>query len=204
MFFNSNSSVEDFDNTLTNESSIMYNDETIVSNKLWTLKFKPPTYNDALNFINKFKNTHYNKQFQFKYNNVIENIRKNLLSISIPVGCSSNFFASENNIILEPLKQPPSYLMAFKWLETYNSKNKRKQKCLQNNKRKGFMTPESLTKSILLKRSHQTSTPNSSKEYNSSLFTPNKKKCKSLKSKRKLSTLFLDSLNVRNIVIHLY
>lgn len=200
MFCNSNNSIEDYGNSiLTNESLISYNNETIISNQFWTLKLKPPTYNDALNFINKINNIYYNKKFNLKYNNVIENIRKDLLSLSFPVGYDSNFFASENNIVLEPLKQPPSYLMAFKWLEKHNLKNKCRKKILQNNKRKGLMNPESINKSILLKKRHHTSTPNSSnsKVYISSPYTPIQIEYKTLKSKRKLGTLFLNSLKVR-------
>lgn len=203
MFSSSNNSIEIEDNTLNYELVSMCNDKTIISNKLWTLKFKPPSHNDALSFIDKLKNFHYKKQFQFKNNNVIDNIRKNLLSLSLHVGNDLNFFASESNIILEPLKKPPSYTMAFKWLETRYSKNKHKKKNIQNNKRKGLMTPESLSKSILLKKVIH-STPNSSqnKLYNSSPSTSiRRENNKCLKSKRKLSTLFLDALNVRTLIL---
>lgn len=201
MFCNSNNSIsiENDNNTLTNDSFISYNNETIISSQFWTLMLKPPTYNDALNFINKTKNIYYNKKNNVKYNNVIENIRKDLLSLTIPVGYNLNFFASENNIILEPLKQPPSYLMAFKWLETYNLKNKYRKKTLQNNKRKNFMTPESITKSILVKKKHYTSTPNfSNSKLYASPYTPIQKEYtrKNVKTRRKLSTLFLNTLNV--------
>lgn len=203
MFCNSNSSTGAYDkNILIHESSTGYNDETNNSYKLWTLNLKPPTHNDARQFIEQLKNIHYNKQCQLKYNNIIDNIRKDLLSFSFPIGNSLNFFASESNIILEPLKQPPSYLMAFKWLESRCSKYKYKKKTIQCNKRKGIITPESISKSILLKKMNH-STPNSSqsKYHTSSLYTPRKKENKFLKSRRKLSTFFLDSLNVRNYTI---
>lgn len=198
LFCSSNSSVEiNNSNTLIYESSSRYNDETIVSHNLWTLKLKPPTYDDALNFIDKFKHINYSKQSQLKYNNVLENIRKNLLSLSFHIGNDVNFFASESNIILEPLKKPPSYEMAFKWLESRCSKNKFKKKNIQSNKRKGLLTPQSITKSLQLNKINH-STPNSSQsKFYSSPYTPKIKENKSLKSKRKLSALFLDSLHVR-------
>lgn len=200
MFCSSNSSVDVLDNnTLNYIPSAKCNNETNISNTLWTLELKPPTHNDALNFIDKFNNFHRYKQLQLKHNNVIENIRRGLLSLSFAVGNDLNFFASESLIILEPLKQPPSYLKAFKWLETRNSKYKHKKLTLESNKRKGLITPESFSKSILFKKINQ-STPNSSqsKMCTSSPYTPIvKEKRKCLKSKRKLSTLFLDSLHVR-------
>jgi len=129
---------------------------------------------------------------------MIENIRKDLLSLSFPVSNNTHFFASESNVILEPLKQPPSYFLALKWLETRYPKYKRKKKTVDSNKLKGLITPDSLSKSILLKNINCV-TPNSSqnKFYTSSPYTPMQVVNKSLKSKRKLSTLFLDSLNVR-------
>lgn len=195
MFRSSNSSVETYDNnTLHFESYADVNDKISISSTWWTLHVKPPTYDDTLSFIDKFKNTRYNKPFQFHQNNVIENIRKDLLSLSFPVGNDMHFFASESSIILEPLKQPPSYLMALKWLEMRYPKYKHKKKKAESNKRKGLITPDSISKSILLKNINYI-TPNSSqnKLYTSSPYTPMKR----LKSKRKLSTLFLDSLNVR-------
>ncbi|VVC26026.1 Hypothetical protein CINCED_3A006758 [Cinara cedri] len=197
MFCSSNSSVEVYtNNTLNYESFTICNNQTIMSSKLWTLHLKPPTYNDALYFINKIKNIQYNNLFQFQYNNTIENIRKGLLSLSFPFGSDLNFFASESSIIIEPLNQPPSYLMAFKWLETHNSKNKRKRKIIQNNIHKGLLTPESNPKSILLKKINH-STPNSSKiKLNaSSPYTPMRRENKCVQSKRKLNTLFLDSIH---------
>lgn len=183
---------------MINESSGRYNDETIVSHNLWTLKLKPPSYDDAVNFIEKFKRNNYNKQLQLKHNNVLENIRKNLLSLSFHVGNDVNFFASESNIILEPLKRPPSYEMAFKWLESRCSKNKFKKKNVQSIKRKGLLTPQSISKSLQLNKINH-STPNSSQiKFYSSPYTPKIKENKSLKSKRKLGALFLDSLNVRH------
>ncbi|XP_026812686.1 DNA polymerase zeta catalytic subunit isoform X2 [Rhopalosiphum maidis] len=197
MFHSSNSSVVIYDNnTLNYVSYIDDNDNTSISSTLWTLNSKPPTYDDSLSFIDTFKNNCYNKQFQLQHNNVIENIRKNLLSLSFPVSNDIHFFASESNIVLEPLKQPPSYLLALKWLETRYPKYKRIKKNLENNKRKGLITPDSLSKSILLKNINRI-TPNSSqnKFYTSSPYTPSKRVNKCLKSKRKLSTLFLESLN---------
>jgi len=202
MFRSSNSSVEIYDNNTLNYVSYTDNkDNTSISSTLWTLNLKPPSYNDSLRFIDTFKNTRYNKQFQLQHNNVIENIRKDLLSLSFPVSNDINFFASESSIVLEPLKRPPSYLLALKWLETRYPKYKRKKKNLESNKRKGLLTPDSLSKSILLKNLNYV-TPNSSqnKFYTSSPYTPIKRVNKSLKSKRKLSTLFLDSLNVRKII----
>ncbi|XP_060837644.1 DNA polymerase zeta catalytic subunit isoform X2 [Rhopalosiphum padi] len=197
MFRSSNSSVEIYDNNTLNYVSFTDdNDNTSISSTLWTLNSKPPTYDDCLSFIDTFKNTRYNKQFQLQHNNVIENIRKNLLSLSFPVSNDIHFFASESNIVLEPLKQPPSYLVALKWLETRYPKYKRIKKNLESNKRKGLITPDSLSKSILLKNINRI-TPNSSqnKFYTSSPYTPFKRVNKCLKSKRKLSTLFLESLN---------
>lgn len=185
-------------NTLNHEPCTGYNDKTNILNKLWTLKLKPPTNTDAIQFIEQLKNIHYNKQCQLKHNNIIDNIRKDLLSLSFPVSNNLNFFASESYIILEPLKQPPSYLMAFKWLETRCSKYKYKKNSSLCNKRKGIMTPESISKSILLKKINH-STPNSSQSrfHNSTPYTPRNRENKCFKSRRKLSTLFLDSLNVR-------
>lgn len=202
MFSNSNGSTEIDDNTLHYEL-FSVNDQTIISSKTWTLKFKPPSHNDALSFINKLKNVRYRIQFQFENNNLIDKIRRNLLSLSLPVGNDLNFFASESNIILEPLKKPPSYMKALKWLETRYSKNKHKKKTIQNNKRKGLITPESLSKSILLKKvNHSTPNYSQNKLYNSSPNTSiRRENNKCLKSKRKLSTLFLDSLNVRKFVL---
>ncbi|XP_001949189.2 DNA polymerase zeta catalytic subunit [Acyrthosiphon pisum] len=197
MFRSSNSSVEMYDsNTLNYASFTDVDDNTSISRTLWTLSFKPPSYNDSLNFIDTFKNTRYNKQFQFQNNNVIENIRKDLLSLSFPVINDTRFFASESSIILEPLKQPPSYLLALKWLDTRYPKYKRKKKNADSNKRKGLITPDSLSKSILLKKINLV-TPSSSqnKFCTSSPYTPKQVMNKCLKSKRKLSTLFLDSLN---------
>ncbi|XP_050053975.1 DNA polymerase zeta catalytic subunit isoform X2 [Aphis gossypii] len=197
MFRSSNSSVEIYDNNTLNYISYTdNNDNTSISSTLWTLNLKPPSYDDSLSFIDTFKNTRYNKQFQLQHNNVIENIRKDLFSLSFPVSNDINFFASESSIVLEPLKRPPSYLLALKWLETRYPKYKRKKKNLGSNKRKGLITPDSLSKSILLKNINCV-TPNSSqnKFYTSSPYTPIKRTNKSLKSKRKLSTLFLDSLN---------
>jgi len=199
MFRSSNSSVEIYDNNTLNYVSFTdVDDNTSISRTLWTLSFKPPSYNDSLNFIDTFKNTRYNKQFQFQNNNVIENIRKDLLSLSFPVINDIRFFASESSIILEPLKKPPSYLLALKWLDTRYSKYKRKKKNADSNICKGLITPDSLSKSILLKKINRV-TPNSSqnKFYTSSPYTPKQVVNKCLKSKRKLSTLFLDSLNVR-------
>jgi hypothetical protein len=200
MFSSSISSVDIFDNnTLINIPSAKYNNETNIYNTLWTLQSKPPTRDDALNFIDKFKNVCHNKQLILKYNNVIERVKRDLLSLSFPVNSDLNFFASESLVILEPLKQPPSYLKAFKWLEIRNSKYKHKKITLESCKRKGYLSPESFSKSIMFKKINQ-STPNSnqSKLCTSSPYTPTKKeKKKSLKSKRKLSTLFLDSLYVR-------
>lgn len=202
---NSNDSEEICYNTSSYTSSIKYNEEQepCIYSKMWTLKIKPPTYNDALNFINKLKNIHCHSNLQFKHDNVIENIRKDLLSLSLPVN-SFNFFASESNIILEPLSRPPSYLMAFEWLKARNLKCKRKIKFnfVESNKRKGILTPESITKSMLLKK-HNHSTPNFSQgKFQTSLSYPSiKKENKYFKSKRKLSTLFLDSINVRYIVL---
>lgn len=203
MFCSSNSSVEAYDNnTLNYESFTNYNNDTSMSSKSWTLKLKPPTYNNALNCIDKLNNIQYNNQFKFQHNNTIENIRKGLLSLSFPVGNDLNFFASENNVVLEPLNQPPSYLTAFKWLETHNSKNKRKRKIVQSNKLKGLLTPESNFKSKLLNKINN-STPNSSqsKLYTSSPHPPMRSENKSLKTRRKLSTLFLDSLNVSTFLL---
>lgn len=200
MFCSSNNSVDIFDNnTLNYISSAKSNNEPNIFNTLWTLQLKPPTHNDALNFIDKFKKCHHNRQLHFINNNVLENIRRNLLSLSFPVSSDFNFFASESLIILEPLNQSPSYLKAFKWLETRNSKYKHKKLALESSKRKGLITPESFSKSILFKKINQ-STPNSSqsKLCTSLPYTPMiKEKMKCLKSKRKLSTLFLDSLHVR-------
>lgn len=204
MFCSSNSSLEVYDNnTLNYESFTSYNNNTSMSSKSWTLKLKPPTYNDALNCINKVNNIQYNNQFKFQHNNIIENIRRGLLSLSFPVGNDLNFFSSENSIVLEPLNQPPSYLMAFKWLEIHNLKNKRKRKIVQSNKLKGFLTPESNSKSKLLKIINN-STPNSSqnKLYTSSPHTPMRRENQKLKTKRKLSTLFLDSLNVSTFLLY--
>lgn len=204
MFCNLNSSVKFYDNTLNYKSFTSCNDETIMLSKSWTLKLKPPTYNDALNFIDKVKNIRYNNQFQFQHNNTIEHIRRGLLSLSFPVGNNLNFFASESNIILEPLNQPPSYSNALKWLKTHNLKNKHKRKAIQNNKRKGLLTPESNSKSILLNKiNNSTSTSRVSKLYTSSPYTPMRKGNKNLKSRRKLSTVFLDSLNVSSLLYKL-
>jgi len=202
MFRSSNSSVEIYDNnTLNYVSYTDNNDNTSISSTLWTLNLKPPSYDDSLSFIDTFKNTRHNKQFQLQHNNVIENIRKDLLSLSFPVSNDINFFASESSIVLEPLKRPPSYLLALKWLEMRYPKYKRKKKNLGSNKHKGLITPDSLSKSILLKNTNCV-TPNFSqnKFCTSSPYTPIKRANKSLKSKRKLSTLFLDSLNVRKII----
>lgn len=198
MFSSLSTSVDIYENnSLHFESPVISSNESITSSSLWTLKQKPPTRNDALNFVDKFKNIHYNIQFQPKHNDVIENVRKNLLSLTLPFSGDLNFFASESNIILEPLKQPPLYITAFKWLEAQNSKYKRKNKITLCNKRKGIMTPESLSKSILLKKINH-STPNSSlSKFCSSPYTPMKKENKCLKSRRKLSTIFLESLSVR-------
>lgn len=196
MFSSSISSVDIFDNNTLIDIPVKCNNEI---NTLWTLHLKPPTHNDALNFIDKFKNFCNNKQLILKYNNVIERVRRDILSLSFPVSSDFNFFASESLIILEPLKQPPSYLKAFKWLETHNSKYKHKKLTLESCKRKGYLTPESFSKSIMSKKINQ-STPNSnqSKLCTSSPYTTTKKeKKKCFKSKRKLSTLFLDSLYVR-------
>uniref|UniRef100_A0A2H8TGZ7 DNA polymerase n=1 Tax=Melanaphis sacchari TaxID=742174 RepID=A0A2H8TGZ7_9HEMI len=195
MFRSSNSSEEIHDDTL-NYVSFTDNDNTSISSTLWTLNLKPPTYDDSLSFIDTFKNTRCNIQLQLQHNNVIENIRKDLLSLSFPVSNDINFFASESNIVLEPLKQPPSYLLALKWLETRYPKYKRKKKKLESIKHKGLITPDSLSKSILLKNTNRV-TPNSSqnKFFTSSPYTPIRRENKCLKSKRKLSTLFLDSLN---------
>lgn len=197
MFRSSNSSVEIYDNNTLNYISYTdNNDNTSISSTLWTLNLKPPSYDDSLSFIDTFKNTRYNKQFQLQHNNVIENIRKDLLSLSLPVSNNIHFFASESSIVLEPLKRPPSYLLALKWLEMRYPKYKRKKKNLESNKRKGLISPDSLSKSILLKNTNCV-TPNFSqnKFCTSSPYTPIKRANKSLKSKRKLSTLFLDSLN---------
>lgn len=195
-------SKKNYDNYPLNfESSNKYKKESNIYNNLWTLEIKPPTYNDALNFIDEFKNIHNNKRFQLKQNNVIENIRKDLLSLSFPVVSDFNFFASESNIILEPLKHPPSYLMAFKWLETRYSKCKRKKqlKIIESNKRKGIINLESISKPMLTKNNHSTPNFDHSKLFTSSPHTLIRKEKKCFKSKRKLSTLFLDSLNVRKI-----
>lgn len=194
--------------TLYYESHSGCNDESNIQSELWTLKLKPPAHNDALNFIEKLKNIRFCKQFQFKHNNVIENIRSNLLSLTLPIINDLNFFASESNVILEPLKQPPSYVMAFKWLELRNFKLKHKKKTILCNKRKGNMTPESVSKTLLLKKTHH-STPNSSlsKFFTTTPYTPMKSQNKCLISRRKLSALFLNSLHVRQCkfkLIHLY
>jgi len=202
MFRSSNSSVEMDDNNVNKTLNYVFftdaDDNTSILRTLWTLSFKPPSYDDSLNFIDTFKNTRNYKQFHFQHDNVIENIRKDLLSLSFPVSNDTHFFASESNVILEPLKQPPSYLLALKWLETRYPKYKRKKKIVDSNKRKGLITPDSFSKSILLKNINRV-TPNSSQNnfYTSSPYTPMQVVNKDLKSKRKLSTLFLDSLNVR-------
>lgn len=205
MFSSPNTEVDIYDNnTLYYESPSEYNDKSNISSKLWTLKLKPPTYNDALSFIDQLKNIRFCKQFQLKHNNVIENIRNNLLSLTLPIINDFNFFASESNVILEPLKQPPSYLMAFKWLELRNSKFKQKMKTILCNKRKGIMTPESISKTLLLKQiNHSTPNSNLSKFCLTSPNTSMRKESKCLKSRRKLSTLFLDSLHVRHFALKL-
>lgn len=202
MFCSSNSiGVYDNYNTLNHESPVKLNNNN-ASSKLWTLKLKPPTHKDAINFIEKLKNIRYNKQFQLKHNNVIDNIRKDLLSFSFTVGNDLNFFASENIIILEPLKQPPSYLMASKWLESHRSKYKRKKISIQYNKRQGFITPESISKSIMFKKINHSTPKCSQNKFNTfSPCLPMKRENKCLKSRRKLSTVFLDSLNVRKMLL---
>jgi len=202
MFCNSNCSVNVYDNkTLNHQYLFRYNDNNALY-KLWTLKLKPPSHLDAINFMDKLKNIRYNKYFEFTYNNVIENIRKDLLSFSFTVENDLHFFACENNIILEPLTKPPSYLMAFKWLESHCSKFKRKKISIQHNQRKGIITPESISKSILLKKINHSTPKCSQRKFNTSLSClPMKRENKYLKSRRKLSTVFLDSLNVRKILL---
>lgn len=203
IFYSSNISVNVYDNsTLNFGSSTMFNCENNISSNLWTLKLKPPTLSDALSFINKLNNICHRKQVQLEHNNVIENIRKDLLSLTLPVSNDFNFFASESNIILEPLKQPPSYSMAFKWLESRNSKKKRKRKSLFWSNHKGIMTPESISKTLLVKKiNHSTPNANSSKLHSISPYVSMKKENKYFKSRKKLSTILLDSLNVRQCTI---
>lgn len=200
MFRSSNSTVDMYeDNKLNYTSFTDVDDNTSISRTLWTLSLKPPSYNDSLNFIDTFKNTRYNKQFQFQNNNVIENIRKDLLSLSFPVSNDMHFFASESSIILEPLKQPPSYLLALKWLDLRYPKYKRKKKNVDSIKRKGLITPDSISKLKLFKKiNHETPNSSQNKFCTSSPYTPMQAMNKCLKSKKKLGTLFLDSLNVRN------
>lgn len=199
MFCSSNTPINVCDNNMLNfNPSIMFNCENNILSNIWTLQLKPPTLSDALNFIDKLNNICYNKQVQLEHNNVIENIRNDLLSLTFPISNDFNFFASESNIILEPLKQPPSYSMAFKWLESRNSKKKRKRKSLIWSNFKGIMTPESISKTVHVKKiNHSTPHANSSKLHSVSPYMSMKKENKYLKSRRKLSTILLDSLNVR-------
>lgn len=203
MFCTSNTAINIYDDNMLNfDPSTMFNCENNILSNIWTLQLKPPTLSDALNFINKLNNICYNKQIQLEHNNVIENIRKDLLSLTLPINNDFNFFASESNIILEPLKQPPSYSMAFKWLESRNSKKKRKRKSLIWSNFKGIMTPESVSKTALVKKiNHSTPNANSSKLHSISSYPSIKKENKCLKSRRKLSTILLDSLNVRQCTV---
>lgn len=201
MFCSSNSSMNVNDCNMLNDQSPFSCNDNKASNKLWTLKLKPPTHKDAINFIDKLKNIQNNKQFQLEHSNVIDNIRRDLLSFSFTIGNDLNFFASENTTILEPLKQPPSYSMAFKWLES-RSKYKRKKLSVQCNQRKSIITPESISKSILLKKINHSTPKSSLCKFNT--FSPSlsmKRENKCLKSKRKLSVAFLDSLNVRKSLL---
>ncbi|XP_050532925.1 DNA polymerase zeta catalytic subunit [Daktulosphaira vitifoliae] len=169
-----------------NDYDSMFN----IKRTLWTLKTKPPTHHDALNFLDKFKKVYNLKTNTFKNTSVIESIRKQLLSISCTGFNDFNFFASENNVILEPLKKAPTYSMAMKWLEKYKSKCKRKRK------KKGINTPQSIPKSLILKKLNHSTPKLSQGIFNTSLLGTVKESHSRQSTKRKLSTLFMDSLNV--------
>ncbi|XP_050435853.1 DNA polymerase zeta catalytic subunit isoform X2 [Adelges cooleyi] len=183
---------------LNSKLNIVCDEKFTTFSTIWTSITKPPSYEDALNNMDKFQHTrgYYQNNIINNDSSAIECIRKNLLSISFTGFNDFNFFASESNVILEPLKQAPTHSMAMKWLEKRHSKNKYKKKFHQ----KDIFSPQSIPKSVMLNKINH-STPVTSQGQISKTTSPCTPTCsqnKRLRSKRKLSTLFLDSLKADN------